>query len=240
MQEMEEQTTISNVIGWIQLADDDYIAARVLINNALLPQGAILSATAVEKYLKMVHQIRRAPFSKTHNVMDLYKSVKKLGVSFELNENYLLFLSKIYRFRYPDELEADFNFAVNQAKLLTALDESVHRIRKGLVIVSKEGAPPSKQQFEHWIDSNYNPLMRMNHAYCSEVAREDLFKKPSIWHEVRYVGGKAWLEMGYTGAAQDDGVYQMDGLKPGENDRQFRMQSEPIDAHLNPKTQGDM
>ncbi len=175
---MSKVANALDVIGWIQLADADYVAARVLLNNALLPQGAILSSTAIEKYLKMVHQIKRWPFSRTHDVVELFRSAKERGLILDLNENYLLFLAKIYRFRYPDELEADFNFAVNQAKLLTALDEAVHTIRKRLQIVSKVGSETARSQFDDWIDSNYNHLMRMNHKYCKEVSRELLFKTP--------------------------------------------------------------
>ena len=36
---------------WLDLADEDYVAARVLILNDFLIHGAMLSNTAIEKYL---------------------------------------------------------------------------------------------------------------------------------------------------------------------------------------------
>ena len=42
------------IIDFLQAAFDDYIAARVLIRAGLLPQGAILASTAIEKYCKTV------------------------------------------------------------------------------------------------------------------------------------------------------------------------------------------
>ena len=39
---------------WLDLADEDYVAARVLILNDFLIHGAMLSNTAIEKYLKMI------------------------------------------------------------------------------------------------------------------------------------------------------------------------------------------
>ncbi len=228
--EEDKQRNIE-VIGWIGLADDDYVAARVLINNGLLVQGAILSTTAIEKYLKMVHRIRNWSFPRRnpHDLLDLYRSAKSKGLDLNLNENYLTLLTKIYKMRYPDGVEADFNFAINQAKLLVALDECVYAVRHRLTLTSAEPDKKRETKFEHWINSNYNHLMRMNHAYCNEVKRELLFENPSIWHEARFVGGKNWMEAGYTAPANDDDVYNLEGLKPGETNRQFHFQEAPID-----------
>ena len=227
----EDSKINTEVIGWIGLADDDYVAARLLINNALLVQGAILSVTAIEKYLKMVHKIRRLSFPRRdpHNLLDLYNSVKSKGLDMGLNVDYLALLVKVYRMRYPDKIEADFNFVLNQAKLLAALDESVYAIRHRLVVVSTQPEEKRESKFEYWISSNYNHLMRMNHCYCAEVKRENLFKNPSIYREVRFVKGKTWMEAGYTAAVEDDSVYNLEGLRPGETDRVFHFQKAPID-----------
>jgi hypothetical protein len=71
--------------------------------------------------------------------------------------------------------------------------------------------------------------MRMNHMYCDEVKREDLFKVASIYQEIRFVGGNNWMEAGYTAFVKDDGVYEQEGLKPGEGERQFKFQAAPLD-----------
>src|SRR5882724_1639959 len=96
----------STIIGWLNVADDDYLSARVLIDNGLLIQGAVLSCTSIEKYLKMIHAIFDIKFASRgdpHNVLDLYKSIKKHDAKINLNEDYLKLLVKIYKFRYPDK-----------------------------------------------------------------------------------------------------------------------------------------
>ena len=220
----------AEIIGWIGLADHDYLGARVLINNALLLQGAILSCTAIEKYLKMIHKIRGWTYPyRNHDLIDLNNRAKLNGLDLKLNENYLSLLTKLYKMRYPDAVEADFNYAINQAKLLVGLDETVYAIRHRLQIINADPDKKRESQFEHWISSNYNHLTRMNHAYCPEVKRELLFQNPSVWNEQRFVGGKAWMEAGYTANVKDDGVYDLPGLVPGENDRQFKFQEAPMD-----------
>jgi hypothetical protein len=39
-------------LGYLTAGFDDYLASRVLLNNLLLTQGAILASTAIEKYIK--------------------------------------------------------------------------------------------------------------------------------------------------------------------------------------------
>jgi hypothetical protein len=72
----------------------------------------------------------------------------------------------------------------------------------------------------------------MNHAF-GKVKREDVFSKPSTWHEMRFVNGKVWLEMHYTANVKDDNIYNLEGMKQGKNDREFNLNAEPIDSNLN-------
>jgi hypothetical protein len=41
-----------NCLEWVDLADNEYIAARLMLLNDLLVQGSVLSNTTIEKYLK--------------------------------------------------------------------------------------------------------------------------------------------------------------------------------------------
>lgn len=221
----------TDIIGWLSIADDDYIAARVLIDNGLLAQGAILSATSIEKYLKMIgriHEVRFQLRGDPHNVLDLYTSLKKNGATFNLNEDYLRFLVKIYRFRYPDKLESDYSFAINQTKLMVAIDESVFILRNRIQIIDEKGEEKKNSRIHMMTQHNDMRLMRCNHAFA-DIKREYLFVKPSLWHEMRFVNGKAWMETHYTGNVEDDGVHNLLGMEQGENDRQFKLKSEPID-----------
>ena len=220
-----------DIIGWLNLADDDYLAARVLIDNGMLVQGAILSVTAIEKYLKMIGQIFDVKFvfrGDAHNVMDLYKSHKRNGATFNINEDYLEFLVKIYKFRYPDKLEPDYSFAINQSKLIVALDETVFILRDRIKMINEQGEEQKNSKIHEMIKNNDLRLTRMNHTFY-EVKREDLFFKPSIWHEERFVNGKTWMSAHYTAVVKDDGKYNLLGMEQGENERQFELKAEPID-----------
>ncbi len=224
-----------DIIGWLNLADDDYLSARVLIDNGMLIQGAILSSTSIEKYLKMIGEIFDVKFSsrdiKEHNVLGLYQTHKNNGSTLNLNKNYLKFLVKIYRYRYPDNLESNFSFALNQSKLIVALDEAVHILRNRLKLVNEKGEEQQNSRIHEMVRSNDLRLTRMNHTF-GNIAREELFNKPSVWHEVRFVDGKTWMEAQYTAFVKDDGEYNLSGMDQGESERQFKLKAEPIDLKI--------
>lgn len=70
----------NEIIAWLGLADNDYLAARVLLRRGLLIQGAILVNSAIEKYLKTVHRIKKIKFDtrgeRAHNLVNLYRRLK--------------------------------------------------------------------------------------------------------------------------------------------------------------------
>ena len=68
-----------NFVAW---ADEDYICARALLLDGFLLQGAVLSNTAIEKYLKAVCLARgvKKDSRANHNVSGLYASLKAKGV----------------------------------------------------------------------------------------------------------------------------------------------------------------
>lgn len=222
----------SKIIGWLNVADNDYLSARILIDNGLLPQGAISSATAIEKYLKMIGEVHDIKFNMRgdrHNILDLYRSLKNSGATFQLSEDYLNLLVKIYKFRYPDKLESNFSFALNQSKLMAALDESVHILRNRVQFIDEKGVEQKNSAIHSMIEKGDTRLLRANHVFGSSK-REDLFSKPSVWHEMRFLNGKTWLEARYTAMAKDDGAYNLTGMDQGQNEREFKLKSEPIDV----------
>ena len=44
----------AKAVEFLNIAYKDYLGARVLLNSGLLPQGAVLASTAVEKYFKAI------------------------------------------------------------------------------------------------------------------------------------------------------------------------------------------
>lgn len=116
---------------WVDLADSDYFAARLLLLNDALVQGSVLSNTTIEKYLKSLFVISDLKVPKIHNICKLYNKIKTAGIELKINEEYLALLFKSYLLRYPFDLPAGFNIGLYRAKLLVELDHTVYEIRKG-------------------------------------------------------------------------------------------------------------
>ncbi|QQS54341.1 MAG: HEPN domain-containing protein [Candidatus Competibacteraceae bacterium] len=62
---------------FLDLAQDDYVAARLLLRSGFLPQGVVVAATAVEKYLKAALAVKKY-YSKKHLDSGLIQIVEKL------------------------------------------------------------------------------------------------------------------------------------------------------------------
>src|SRR5208282_890929 len=108
---------------WLRWADTDYLAARLTLLAGLLVQGAALSDTAIEKYLKSLFSHRQLPIPRSHRVSELYERIRKeTGTDLSINESYLRLLEKAYTLRYPDEVTEGFNLALNRVRLLAELD----------------------------------------------------------------------------------------------------------------------
>ncbi len=59
---------------------------------------------AVEKTLKAVLAEREIEIPRTHNILDLHAAVRKLGYEPSLNDEDTVFLTSVYRARYPSAL----------------------------------------------------------------------------------------------------------------------------------------
>ncbi|GAB4198892.1 MAG: hypothetical protein Tsb002_34060 [Wenzhouxiangellaceae bacterium] len=96
-----------DLLGFLDLAQGDYLAARLLLINELLPQGAQQAATAVEKLFKALVLVK-GNRCKGHLEQNLINNVKnKFPILYsELNEDYVKFLRKAYKLRYQDDNEA--------------------------------------------------------------------------------------------------------------------------------------
>jgi HEPN domain-containing protein len=66
-------TPAERILLWLGWADKDYVAARRLLLNAYLPQGAALGNTALEKYLKTLLMILGKKVPRSHDVVALLR-----------------------------------------------------------------------------------------------------------------------------------------------------------------------
>jgi HEPN domain-containing protein len=110
-------------INWLSWADKDYVAARRLLLDGLLVQGACLANTAIEKYLKATLNAHGKRIPHTHDPSRLYQEAKSFS-TLKLDEAFLMLLVNAYRLRYPDDLKGGFNISLSQA-LMTLPSECV-------------------------------------------------------------------------------------------------------------------
>lgn len=206
---------ITKVMGWLNLADTDYLAARHLLLGHFLVQGGMLANTAIEKYFKMILEIRgidlknlRKGLKSGHEITGYYSHVKQ-DTNLSLNEDFLSFLEKAYKLRYLDNLETGFNIFLNQSKMLACLDRTVYEIRSGIILQG----PKTSSRFDGWIENANPTLINLNHAFGT-IAREDLFKVPSFCHEIRILSNQVPLEAEYLALVADDDIFNIEALKP--------------------------
>jgi hypothetical protein len=77
-------------VEYLNLAFKDYIAARMLLNNNMLLQGAGLASSAIEKYLKAYALFAGKPLRR-HLDPEFIESLKNgPGIPPYLSENFLL------------------------------------------------------------------------------------------------------------------------------------------------------
>jgi HEPN domain-containing protein len=209
---MASAAPAERILLWLGWADKDYLAARRLLLNAYLSQGAALANTAVEKYLKTLYMIigRKAP--RSHDIVALYESVlEDFGNLQELNVTFLKVLRNVYRLRYPDDLEVGFSVSLAQPKVLTELDRTVHHIRKGFAF-RKVSGEPVESILDWMIKRNDTDLLDAN-CYFGSVQRVEVFEKLCNCFEMRVVEPDRILEAYYQARIADDGDLPLEGLR---------------------------
>ena len=223
-----------NIVIWLQTADEEYVAARTLLRQSFVVQGSILSASVIEKYLKVVCLIHDISFDKQgesgHNLIKLYDSLSEIYSEKPLNKSYLEFLNKIYKLRYPDKITEGFNAALHQGKSLVGLDETVFKIRSRIHISSS--VQEVKFRFDHLFELKDDFLLNGNHTF-GNANRADAFNQPLVWYEMRILKNGARLETHYLSKAKDDDEYCMKGLKLGSSNKEFHLQEAPIELKNN-------
>jgi HEPN domain-containing protein len=210
----------SMVLQWIGWADNDYIAARLLLLNdelaqeSALIQGSSLSNTAIEKYLKalFIHLDLKIPKGfKGHNVSNLYSEIKKKGITLDISEEYLAMLFKSYRLRYPD-LNIGDNFILCKTKLLVELDRTVYEIRSGFNFERK--GEKIKTRIEELKEKN-NPILLDKNCYFGNYNRAALFQEKNPCYELRIEKNGVPIEAFiYRSRINDDGKFDGEALKP--------------------------
>ncbi len=208
-----EAIQTSHWLGW---ADEDYIAARLLLLRGQVVQGTVLAVTAVEKYLKAVCALSGIPCRKVgHDVSELNGLLHNRAIRLELNTDFLRLLNKAYKLRYPDELAEGFNVALNSIAVLIQLDVTVERIRRGFHF-SRNGRATTNR-IEQALKAQSPELLTKNCVF-GNTTKEGLFAEPSWCYELRVFPNQGIMEVLY-------GVEKLTG-----EDNFLRQAMTPIDG----------
>jgi HEPN domain-containing protein len=212
-------------LRWIRWADADYLGARLLLLQGLLTQGAALANTALEKYLKAVCSYAGVKIPHGHAVDVLYGRVKGLApTNLSLDEGYLRLLRKAYKLRYPDELDKDFNIALNEAKLLSQLDRSVLEITQRFQITMGDKVVAMVlDEAKHKHDERF---LRKNVA-LDPAQSAALFSERSYSYDFRIYKGTLYQVSYQSLRVADDFVFEVEGFT-SQSDTQFMVAYPPM------------
>ena len=203
----------SNILDWRTWGDSDYVAARRLLLDELLVQGACLANTAIEKYIKAILVIQKRPVPHIHDPLVLYHRIAP-GGTLLLDEQFLGHLVKAYALRYPDDLKPGFNIVLSQALLLDALDQSVFGIRSRFRFRNADGSPVTSL-LDHLLDSKDARILTNNTAMRT-VTQEELFNRPSAVFEMRILDNGGRLEAHYLTEKIKPHGFDGEALKPNK------------------------
>lgn len=89
--------------AWLRISAEDLQSAEVLSGRKLFRPVCYHAQQSVEKCLKALLVDRDIEIPRTHNILDLNNAAKKLGYSVEVTDEDAVFLSSVYRARYPSD-----------------------------------------------------------------------------------------------------------------------------------------
>jgi len=89
---------------WLRIAHEDLQSAEYLFEKRLFRMVCYHAQQAVEKVLKSLLAEHEVETPRIHNILDLNNAVIKLGYETRLTDEEAIFLTSIYRWRYPPEL----------------------------------------------------------------------------------------------------------------------------------------
>lgn len=170
-----------NALNFVTLAFEDYIAARLLLNNNFAQQGATLASSALEKYFKALLCGLDVKFRKIH--LDKLSEIKSLFAKTDysilfnhLDENFLFTLSQAYKFRYYDNIKGSdsFGFFVNQ--LLGELDFSIDLIESLMTFNDDNGIIHTAYK-RAVVEQNENLLL--NNYVLNKIEKIDFMQQKS-------------------------------------------------------------
>lgn len=209
--------TTMKVSSLMSNAFEDYIASRNLILQDYLPQGLILANTAIEKYFKSLKALLKEPIPRHHDIT-VSKIQNTLKNKFRpmhdsLNQEFLEFLSKGYKYRYIDELESDFNIAVIARKTLAELDFIVSMFEES-IFISTPNNKSGRTNYRRMKSEKDEKLLNGNYLLKNINKDQYIKMKTKVW-EFRKLPNGEYLQVYYDAFNLDnDGKFLYEAFKP--------------------------
>jgi hypothetical protein len=175
-------------LGYLTAGFDDYLASRVLLNNLLLTQGAILASTAIEKYIKAL-MIIFGNESHGHLKKSHWNSLRNYSPKIynQINKDFLKLCQKCYKLRYLDSLKDNFNLVIAQLEFLAELDHTIDTIEKSFKFISKNN-PDGLHRYATAIKSKDIRLFQNNYI-LNNIKKSDLLNENyQMIYEIRIIG----------------------------------------------------
>ncbi len=202
---------------FLNIVYKDYLAARVLLNNDLLIQGAVLASTAIEKYFKAI-----LAFSGKENSSHLKKAHFNMVKNFDpklwgdLNEDFIRLLQRAYHLRYLDKLEKNFNPVIASREFLAELDFTVLIIQNSFHL-NKNGEEVVLMYHQ---DKNSNDSrLFYNNYLLTEIEKQSFISaKDQLVYEIRKCPLGGFFEVEYLTMPQpSDGKFMRTGFELQED-----------------------
>jgi len=89
---------------WAKIAEEELESAEYLFVRGLYRMVCYHAQQAVEKFLKAILAEEKSKVPRTHNILDLVFALREGGHHPPLSEEEAIFLTSIYRARYPASL----------------------------------------------------------------------------------------------------------------------------------------
>ncbi|MCC7248897.1 MAG: HEPN domain-containing protein [Lysobacter sp.] len=185
------------VAGFLRLACEDYLAARLLLRQGLLIAAIPIAAQCIEKAMKA------ALISKSHTVSKqqhlcpaLIATFKKINPGFidSETEDFLCFLAKGYKLRYAHTESEGYTIVINQYRTLMALDKAFSDLDKPfkLMAETEETATPYRAKA-----SEQNALLTQDNWIFNPEVKNEILTRANMVVEIGMGGRYREIDVTY-------------------------------------------
>lgn len=205
---------VRRINDFLDAAYKDYIAARVLLLADLLPQGAVLASTTIEKYMKAILAFR-GNASHGHLKAAQFNSLKNFDAELgkQINGEFIALLQKSYQLRYLDDLVPNFNLVIADREFLAELDWTAMTIHTRFHQEVNGQAVASLVQ--HQLAAKDHRLLTRNHVVAGLEKQEFIAQEPQRVYAVRRCANGSHMESNFTIKARpSDGAFMRPGIVP--------------------------